>query len=77
MSMGNHQTKVCWSANFALMKLGDGISCPHICIPIGNRNNVGLEHHKKIGLAHYIYAFIHGKGIQEANKHTNQYATWE
>jgi hypothetical protein len=57
------------------MKLGDGISCPHICIPIGNRNNVGLKHHKKIGLAHYIYAFIHGKGIQEANKHTNQYAT--
>jgi hypothetical protein len=28
-------------------------------------------------LAHYIYAFVHGKGVQEANKPTNQDVTWE
>ncbi len=77
MNMGNHQAKVCWSANFDLTKLEDGISYPHICIPIGNNSNVGLEHHRKIGLAHYIYAFVHGKGVQEANKPTNQDVTWE
>jgi hypothetical protein len=55
--------------------LEDGISYPHICIPIGNNSNVGLEHHRKIGLAHYIYAFVHGKGVQEANKPTNQDVT--
>jgi hypothetical protein len=34
--MGGHQTKVFGCTNFNYNQMGDGVSCPHICIKSSN-----------------------------------------